>query len=375
MSASGNFELAAGGRARDNHQHHVVLVTGGAGYVGSLLVRRLLRKGYTVRVLDSLLYGDHAIRALHNHPEYELAEGDFRDPDVVRSALRGVDAVVHLGAIVGDPACAIDDVFTIDTNFNATRTLTQACKHVGISRFIFASTCSVYGASDGSLDEQSALNPVSLYANTKIASEDLLLSEFSDKFSPVILRFGTAYGVSHRPRYDLVVNLLTARAVMDGVITVHGGDQWRPFIHVEDIGKAVEAALEAPLERMAGEVFNVGSTELNFKIGEIGRIIQEIVPSAQVEINDEIIDRRNYYVNFNKLQQQVGFTPDRDMYASIVELVAKTREIGDYRRPLYNNQLYLAAKGSFVRSGSHEDGQLDRVTRSALVNGSYSLGH
>ncbi len=148
-----------------------VLVTGAAGYIGSILVRRLLDRGYHVRVLDRLMYGDDAIHDILSHPRLEMVAADFRDQMVVAHAVQGVSAVIHLGAIVGDPACAIDEDFTIGTNFEATRIIADAAKRAGIERFVFGSTCSVYGASAETLDETSALNPVSLYANTKIAAE------------------------------------------------------------------------------------------------------------------------------------------------------------------------------------------------------------
>src|SRR5690242_15034520 len=148
-----------------------VLVTGAAGYIGSILVRRLLDCGYAVRVLDRLMYGDDAIRDILSHPRLEMVVADFRDRMVVARAVRGVRAIAHLGAIVGDPACAIDEDFTISTNFEATRIIADAAKRAGVRRMIFGSTCSVYGASDAMLNETSALNPVSLYANTKIAAE------------------------------------------------------------------------------------------------------------------------------------------------------------------------------------------------------------
>lgn len=343
-----------------------VLITGGAGYIGSLLSRRLLGDGYSVRVLDSLLYGEDPILELRGQPGYRLIIGDFRIPHVADLALQGVDAVVHLGAIVGDPACSIDEMFTIDTNFHATRTLVKACRRAGVQRFIFASTCSVYGASDGELDERSPLNPVSLYANTKIASESYLLSEADDTFAPVILRFGTAFGTSFRQRFDLVINLLAAKAAIDGVITIHGGDQWRPFIHADDIGKAIERVLRAPLADVAGEIFNVGVTGLNFQIGTIGRFVQEAVPSARVEIIDEIVDRRNYYVNFAKLQQRVGFTPERDMFTAIGELADAARELGDYRAPILNNQVYLTTEGIPRGAVLTEDGGYSDVYIRAL---------
>ena len=207
----------------------LVLVTGAAGYIGSLLVRHLLRLSYRVRALDSLIYGDAAIREVLGHPQLELIVGDARQHDVAAKAIEGVDAVVHLSALVGDPACAIDSDFTIETNFEAARSIGELAKCAGVPRLIFASSCSVYGASSGTLDESSDLNPVSLYAETKIVAERTLLATGDTGFAPVVLRFATVYGMSPRPRFDLAVNLLTARATTEGQITVFGGDQWRPL--------------------------------------------------------------------------------------------------------------------------------------------------
>lgn len=318
-----------------------VLVTGGAGYIGSLLVRRLLGLGFRVRVLDSFLYGDEAIRDLVGHAGIEIVEGDTRDRLAVESAVRDVDAVVHLAAIVGDPACAFDEDFAVETNFAATRILVDECRRAGIARFVFASTCSVYGASDGTLNESSALNPVSLYANTKIDSEQLVLSERDASFSPVVLRFGTAYGWSHRQRFDLVVNLLTAKAVLEGVITVHGGSQWRPFVHVDDIARAVIRALESPLDVVAGEIFNIGSDEQNHRLGEIGELIQDVAPAARIVTNDEVVDHRNYYVDFSKARNRLGFTPVREMPESIREMAEAVQQLGTYRLSVHSNEKFL----------------------------------
>lgn len=320
-----------------------VLVTGGAGYIGSILVRRLVERGYRVRVLDRLMYGDSAIRALYGDDRLEMIVGDFRDRAVVMEAIAGVDAVLHLGAIVGDPACAINEDFTIRTNFDATRMLAEVCKQTGVRRFIFASTCSVYGASDDMLDESAALNPVSLYANTKIAAERALLKMRDMAFAPVILRFATAYGHSYRPRFDLVVNLLTAKAVTDGQITIHGGEQWRPFVHVDDIARACILAMEAPEEKVAGETFNVGSDEQNHRLSELGAIIQRLVPRAEVITNDLITDRRNYYVQFAKIRETLGFMPEHTLAESVLEMKEALEDgtVVNWKDRYHNNHQYL----------------------------------
>lgn len=191
--------------ARDHRSHQApVLVTGAAGYIGSIVVRRLLDRGYRVRVLDRLMYGDDAIRDILNHPRIEMVVADFRDRAVVARAVRGVGAVIHLGAIVGDAACALNDDLTISTNFEGTRIIAAACKESGVRRMLFGSTCSVYGASDEMLDERSALNPVSLYANTKIAAERALLALRDDGE-------GGHGGADHDPRRRPVAPLRPRR--------------------------------------------------------------------------------------------------------------------------------------------------------------------
>jgi len=320
-----------------------ILVTGGAGYIGSRLVRDLLGRGYHVRVLDNLLYGGDSITDLAGHPRFELMVDDFRRLLAVETAVRSVDAVVHLGAIVGDPACAIDPDFTIQTNLAATQLLVDQAKMAGVRRFVLASTCSVYGASDDELDERSALHPVSLYANTKIAAEEALAAVRDDALGWTVLRFATVYGKSNRPRFDLVVNLLTAKAVTEGRITIHGGEQWRPFVHVDDISRSIVLALEAPADLVSGETFNVGSTDENYQLSKIGELIAELVPSAEVVTNAQIHDHRNYYVNFDKLRDRLGFQPAHTVRSGIAEVVdlVTLGHIGSYQDARYSNHRFL----------------------------------
>ncbi|MDX1524073.1 MAG: SDR family oxidoreductase, partial [Anaerolineae bacterium] len=226
-----------------------VLVIGGAGYIGSALVERLLELGYEVRVLDLLVYGDQAISAFYNHPNFSLIEGDFRNTGTVIGAATGMDAIVHLGAIVGDSACDIDHDLTIEVNLKATRTIAQVGQACGVKRLVFASTCSVYGANDAIVDECSTLHPLTLYARTKLESEKVLLSLPDTGIAPIVLRFGTIYGLSGRPRFDLIVNILTAKAIQDGIAYIFGGKQWRPLVHVRDVAQAIILFLKATLCR------------------------------------------------------------------------------------------------------------------------------
>jgi nucleoside-diphosphate-sugar epimerase len=328
-------------------QVRTVLVIGGAGYIGSALLPKLLNQGYHVRVLDRLLYGAEPILGLLNHPRLELHRADFRQVDKVVMAMRDVDAVIHLGAIVGDPACALDEDLTIEINLTATRRIAEIAKGCGVSRFIFASTCSVYGASDELLDEGSALNPVSLYARSKIACEQILEQMAGQGFAPVIFRFGTIYGLSGRTRFDLVVNLLAAKAKMDGIITVCGGDQWRPFVHVDDAAEAVFAALMAPASVVGNQVFNVGSDEQNYTIGQMAEIIHGLVPSARLVNLDSDGDRRNYRVRFHKIHHTLGFRPRWTIDQGVRQVLQAIADgdVEDYRDPKFNNAQFLKKEG------------------------------
>ncbi len=321
-----------------------ILVIGGAGYIGSVLVRKLLARGYDVTVLDALVYGDEGIRDLHGQPHFEFIHGDLRDIETVVRALQYADAVVHLGALVGDPACALDERLTLEINLAATRIIAEVARGFGVERFIFASTCSVYGASDELLDERSALNPVSLYARSKIGSESMLLAMSDGRFAPVILRLATVYGLSPRPRFDLVVNLLAAKATYEKRITIFGGNQWRPFVHVEDVAEAILKCLDAPLDVVRGQIFNVGSDEQNYRIAEIGDIIQRLMPDVEVVYQGEDMDRRNYRVSFAKIRRHLNFTPRHTVADGILEIKAAIEEgrIKDYREARYSNYKTLS---------------------------------
>lgn len=320
-----------------------VLVIGGGGYVGSGLLEKLLKSGYKVRLLDLFMFGKEPIRGVLNHKNLEVIDGDFRHVDKVVRAMHGADAVVHLGGIVGDPACALDEELTLEMNLYATRLIAECAKGNGISRFIFASSCSVYGASDDVLDEHSSLNPVSLYARSKIGSERILTHLEDDHFKPTILRFGTIYGLSGRTRFDLVVNLLAAKAVKEGKITVFGADQWRPFVHVDDVAEAVYLMLKSPGDTVCGQVFNVGSDAQNCTLGDVGRLVKKVVPSAELIESGADGDRRNYRVNFSKIHHAVGFKPQWSLEEGIRQVVGKLEsgEVVDYMDSRYSNVKFL----------------------------------
>jgi nucleoside-diphosphate-sugar epimerase len=328
--------------ASDKTVPETVLLIGGAGYIGSALLPKLVAEGYRVRVLDLLLYGTDPIERYLDHPQVEIARSDFRRVDAVVSAMRGVKRVVHLGGIVGDPACAIDEELTIDVNLTATRMIGEVAKGQGIKRFIFASTCSVYGASSEVLDENSSLTPLSLYARSKVGSEKVLLDMADGTFTPVIARFATIYGLSGRTRFDLVVNLLAAKAIFEGAITVCGGTQWRPFLHVDDAAAAVLHLLRLPACG-APEIFNIGSSDENYTIEQMADIIKEYVPEAKLIRIDNEQDRRDYRVSFSKIERVAGFKPKWTVAKGVQQVVDAIRagRVIDYRDFRYSNERFL----------------------------------
>jgi nucleoside-diphosphate-sugar epimerase len=327
-----------------------VLVIGGAGYIGSALLPKLLEAGYRVRLLDLLLYGTEPIKDWLNHPHLEILHADFRQVEKVVQAMHDMDAVIHLGGLVGDSACALDEELTLEINLMATRMIAEVAKGSGIGHFIFASTCSVYGASDQMMEERSELNPVSLYARSKIACEKVLLKMADEHFAPVILRFSTIYGLSGRTRFDLVVNLLTAKAVVDHEITIFGGDQWRPFLHVSDAAQAIALVLKSPLQVVRNQIFNVGSNDQNFTIRQIGEMIQGFVPTAKIVTMDENADKRNYWVNFNKAEKILGFKPEWHVEQGVQQVIEaiNSGRIGDYHDAKYSNVKFLTEEGLYL---------------------------
>lgn len=338
-----------------------VLVIGGAGYIGSALLPLLLEKGYNVRLLDLLLYGTEPIKEWLNHPKLEIIQADFRQVEKVVQAIYGMDAVVHLGGLVGDSACALNEELSLEINLTATRMIASVAKGSGVRHFIFASTCSVYGASDQKLDERSELRPVSLYARSKIASEKVLMSMADDRFSPVILRFSTIYGLSGRPRFDLVVNLLTAKAVVDKEITIFGGSQWRPFLHVDDAARSIFLVLQAPFRLIRNQVFNVGSNEQNYTIDQIGEIVHALVPEATIVRNDEVSDLRNYWVDFNKIGKTVEFTPQWTIEQGVNQVITAIRsgKVADYRDARYSNIEFLKQEGIYLLTSNEGSWAVD----------------
>jgi nucleoside-diphosphate-sugar epimerase len=319
-----------------------VLVVGGGGYIGSHVVGQLLQAGFSVRVLDSLFYGKDSLLEFAENQNFELIVGDVTDISKLVRACDGASAVVHLAGLVGDPACALNESYTLHSNVIVTKMLKEVALSAGVQRFIFASSCSVYGANDAVVDETSELNPVSLYARTKIASEKELLASVSDEFFVTILRFATVFGHSRRPRFDLVGNLFTAQAYNDGRITVFGGDSWRPFIHVADIARAIVLTLKANPFRVQGQIMNVGDSRLNMTIGELAEKVQSVVMadrSVEIVSHQDSADRRNYNVSFDKIRRIIGFTATYLIEDGVSEMLSEFKRgtYVDYKASKFSN--------------------------------------
>ena len=301
-----------------------ILVTGGAGYIGSVLVRQLLERDYQVRVVDNLRFGGEAIIDLLEHPHFEFMHGDVRNQPFMQQALGDTWAVVHLAAVVGDPACAAEPELARELNLDTSKHLYDMALQAGAKRFVFASTCSNYGKmtdADGFVDEDSPLRPVSLYAETKVAFETYLLEQ--DRAStclPTCLRFSTVYGLSPRVRLDLTVNEFTKELALGRELVVFGEQFWRPYCHVRDLARSVWIVLEAEASKVAFDVFNVGATEENYQKQMIVDEIKKQLPEANVRYVQKNEDPRDYRVRFEKIRERLGFTITRTVPEGIAEI-------------------------------------------------------
>ena len=321
-----------------------ILLVGGAGYVGAVLAEELLERGYAVKILDRLYYGKDGLRNIEDR--VEVVVGDMRSikPDI----LDGVTGVVNLGGLSNDPTAEYNPTANHEMNTIATRMMAEMCKKAGVSRYVFASSCSIYdrGVSQESqdvlLDEEAEVNPRAAYSSSKFAAERFLLEMVDENFCPVILRKGTIYGFSPRMRFDLVVNTFVKDAMMKGVLTLHyGGEMWRPLVDVRDAARAYIAALEAPEKNVRGEIFNISYR--NFRISEVALRVREGLRDVgvQTDIRPDYGYKgvRNYRVSGEKTKQTLQITPQIGIEESVINLVEKIREYGytDFDNPKYYN--------------------------------------
>lgn len=362
--AGSHLQGAAAVHIAERVKDRPVLVTGGAGYVGSHVVRKLLERGRRVRVLDSFLYGRHGLREVSGHPHLEILEGDIRHLRTLAIATKEVESVIALAALVGDAACELDPEETLATNLESTQLLANACHRAGVHRLVFASSCSVYGAnSELMLNEGSWLKPVSLYAKTRIQSEEMLLRH-KDRLSVTILRLSTVFGLSPRMRLDLVVNTFCAAGFFEGRIRVFGGQQWRPNLHCQDAAEAFILAASAEDSKVCGEIFNVGSSDLNHTVLQIARAVEaELPPGVTVDVSADSPDKRDYRVSFDKIQHVLGYRTRFTVADGAREIVQAFKDglVSEPKDERYHNFRYLQTHG-FLRAGALADAPLLRAS-------------
>ena len=305
-----------------------ILVTGGAGYVGCALVPKLLEAGYLVAVYDRMIFTSDG---LPSHPSLQIIEGDLRDSKAFGTAVKGIDAVIHLACISNDPSFELDPALSRSINYECFESVVLTCKSAGVKRFIYASSSSVYGVSDASeVTEEHPLVPITDYNKYKGLCEPVLLKHQSPDFTTVIIRPATVCGYSPRMRFDLSVNILTNHAVNKGVITVFGGSQRRPNIHIDDVTDLYVQLLDFPDQVIAGEIFNAGYQ--NYTIRELADMVRTVVEEEFPEKRPIRIettptdDLRSYHVSSKKIAEHLGFVPRKTVEDAISDICNALRD-------------------------------------------------
>ena len=319
-----------------------IVITGGAGYIGSILVEELLKLNFDVGVIDIFEFGLHSLKSSINNPKLKIYIKDIRD-DMEFEFLQDYDIMIHLAGIVGDPACASNANLAIDININGTENILNQSKKYGIKHFIFASSCSVYGSNikpEILLDEKSKLNPLSLYAETKVKGEEIINNFDLNDMKVTIFRFGTLFGLSNRPRFDLVINFLTGKLYHEKNGKIFGGQQWRPFVHVRDVVNAIILGLNQENKDKIN-LFNVGSNELNLQMKDLIPIYEKNLDDINLILDESIVDYRNYRVSFNKIKEILNFNAEFTIDDGINEMINAFADysIKDYRNKLFRNYL------------------------------------
>jgi nucleoside-diphosphate-sugar epimerase len=328
-----------------------VLITGGAGYIGSLLTAELLRANYRVTVVDTLLFGGESLLGFWHHPNFHFVKADVTEPRAIKDAIRDhwpkPDAIVHLAAIVGFPACqAVGRQVAWRYNVEATKLVFEQAVDLGAQRFVFASTYSNYGLStNGPVNEESPLNPQSLYAETKIAAEEYLLSQKDSPVAPLLFRFATLYGISPRTRFDLIINQFVLEAFTRRQLIIYQRGYSRSFVHVRDVARGILMGLEAPEEKIRGQVFNLGTDDGNYTKDQIVELVLRRMPETTVEYKDLTFggDMRDITVSFEKIRRVLGFTTTLTVDDGIREVLfaLKTGLVRDPHDERYRNAQFI----------------------------------
>jgi nucleoside-diphosphate-sugar epimerase len=283
-----------------------IILSGGGGYIGVPLTAALLAAGHSVTVFDQFYFGTQVFDDWRNHPRLRLITGDIRS--VTADVFHGANAVIQLAALSNDPTADLDPELAREINLTATVRAAELAKAAGVQRYIFSSSCSVYGDSQGLVDETSATMPLSLYAQLKLEAEAALDRLGSKEFAVSSLRSATVYGVAPRMRFDLVVNIMTLHAWKTArVMVLGGGKQWRPLIHVADVANAFVLALQAPADLVNRAVFNVGDNAQNYQVRDVAEMVRRVVPNTVIEEVPDDPDSRSYRVNFGKAATVLGF--------------------------------------------------------------------
>lgn len=303
-----------------------VLVTGGAGYVGSALVPRLLKEGYKVKVLDLYIFGDNVLDSVKDNPNLEQIKGDLRDQALLKKVMPGCDSVIHLACISNDPCFELNPELSKSINYDAFRPLVEISKESGVRRFIYASTSSVYGVSEAeNVTEDHPLLPITDYNKYKGMCEPVLFEYQSPEFTTVAIRPATVCGYAPRQRLDLTVNILTNHAINNGKITIFGGEQMRPNIHIEDMVDLYVMLLTIAGDRIAGKSFNAGYE--NHKVRELAEIVQKVMSQKMPEKGELKVEKvpsediRSYRICSDKIRQELGFAPKRTIEDAVNDLI------------------------------------------------------
>lgn len=322
----------------------LVLVTGGAGYVGSVLVPKILSAGYRVRVLDAMYFGSSGLDGCSGR--CEVVAGDIRELGVIKRSLDGIDVVVHLAGISNDAESELQEKITEDVNFGATQMLVELAKKSGVQRFIYASSCSVYGYSDAAfVSEGSAVKPLNIYGKSKLWSEEVVRQHAGDRFTTVVLRPATVCGYSPRMRFDLVVNTLTNNAVTTRSMKIFGRNQTRSNVHIEDITNCYLVVMEARAEVVNGRVYNVGYE--NFTISQIAGIVKEVVGDDVSILTGTSVDNRSYTVSSKLVEQDLSFFPQQSLEYAVRDVKNAILEgrFPDVSSSIYRNVKHMQRLG------------------------------